>query len=151
MNNEHLAAQSDIKNPRELKPPGGANGMNASHDPSHSDPASSGNSASHSNPASPKKIFVCSPYRPLSETEESRKSELETNIFRAKTACRILTTLGFMPLAPHLYFTTFLKDEEKRERENGIRLGLQWLEEADEVWVFGDTISEGMAVEISKA
>lgn len=132
MNNEHLAAQSDIKNPRELKPPGREAGVNASQ----SDPASSGDSTF------PKKIFVCSPYRPLSETEESRKSELASNIHRAKTACRILTTLGFMPMAPHLYFTTFLKDEEKRERENGIRLGLRWLEEADEVWVFGDAISE---------
>ena len=137
MNNEHQAAQSGIKNPSELKPPG----TNASHDPS----ASSGNSTS------PKKIFVCSPYRPLSGTEKSRKAELESNVFRAKTACRILTTLGFMPLAPHLYFTTILKDEEKREREKGIRLGLQWLEEADELWVFGDTISEGMAVEIARA
>lgn len=147
MNNEHLAAQSDIKNPRELKPPGREAEKNASHDPvTTPDP-----SASHSDPAYPKKIFVCSPYRPLSETEESRKAELESNIHRAKTACRILTALGFMPMAPHLYFTTFLKDEEKRERENGIRLGLRWLEEADEVWVFGDTISEGMAVEIARA
>ena len=144
MNNEHFAAQSDIKNPRELKPPGGEAGANASHD-------SETNAPSHSDSASPKKIFVCSPYRPLAEMEESRKVELESNIHRAKTACRILTTLGFMPLAPHLYFTTFLKDEEKRERENGIRLGLRWLEEADEVWVFGDTISEGMAVEIARA
>ena len=144
MNNEHQAAQSGIKNPRELKPPGGEAGMNASHDPET-------NAPSHSDSTSPKKIFVCSPYRPLAETEESRKVELESNLHRAKTACRILTTLGFMPLAPHLYFTTFLEDEVKRERENGIRLGLQWLEEADEVWVFGDTISEGMAVEIAKA
>lgn len=144
MNNEHLAAQSGIKNPRELKPPGGEAGMNASHDPET-------NAPSHSDSTSPKKIFVCSPYRPLAETEESRKAELESNLHRAKTACRILTTLGFMPLAPHLYFTTFLEDEVKRERENGIRLGLQWLEEADEVWVFGDTISEGMAVEIARA
>lgn len=141
MNNEHLAAQSDIKNPRELKPPGGEAGENASHDPV----------TSHSGTVAPKKIFVCSPYRPLSGTEKSREAEMESNISRAKTACRILTTLGFMPLAPHLYFTTFLNDEEKRERENGIRLGLQWLEEADEVWVFGDTISEGMAVEIARA
>ena len=145
MNNEHLAAQRDIKNPRELKPPGGGAGANASHDQDTT------HDLSHSDSASPKKIFVCSPYRPLAETEESRKVELESNIHRAKTACRILTTLGFMPLAPHIYFTTFLKDEEKRERENGIRLGLQWLEEADEVWVFGDTISEGMAVEIARA
>lgn len=145
MNNEHLAAQSDIKNPRELKPPGGEAGANASHDSvTPHDPA-------HNGTASPKKIFVCSPYRPLAETEESRKVERESNLHRAKTACRILTTLGFMPLAPHLYFTTFLEDGVKRERENGIRLGLQWLEEADEVWVFGDTISEGMAVEIARA
>ena len=149
MNHEHLAAQSTIKNPRELRPPG----ANASHDPvtSSGDSASFGDSESIGASAAPKKIFVCSPYRPLSETEESRKAELESNIHRAKTACRILTTLGFMPLAPHLYFTAFLKDEEKLERENGIRLGLRWLEEADEVWVFGDTISEGMEVEIARA
>lgn len=60
----------------------------------------------------PKKIFVCSPYRPTSKTEECRKDELMVNINRAKTACRILTTLGFLPLAPHLYFTQFLKDED---------------------------------------
>ena len=45
----------------------------------------------------PKKIFVCSPYRPTSKTEECRKDELMANINRAKTACRILTTLGFLP------------------------------------------------------
>lgn len=28
---------------------------------------------------------------------------------------------------------------------------MQWLEEADEVWVFGETISEGMAEEIERA
>ena len=145
MNNEHVAAQSDIKNPRELKPPGGGAGANASHDQDTT------HDLSHSDSASPKKIFVCSPYCPLAETEESRKVELESNLHRAKTACRILTTLGFIPLAPHLCCRTFLEDGVKRERENGIRLGLQWLEEADEVWVFGDTISEGMAVEIARA
>lgn len=66
-------------------------------------------------------------------------------------ACRILSTLGFLPLAPHLYFTQFLKDEEKQERNTGIQLGMQWLEEADELWVFGSTVSEGMAAEIKRA
>lgn len=99
----------------------------------------------------PKKIFVCSPYRPTSETEACRKCELESNIKRAKTACRFLSTLGFLPLAPHLYFTQFLKDRRAHERDTGIKLGLRWLEEADEVWVFGNKISEGMAVEIKKA
>lgn len=57
----------------------------------------------------------------------------------------------FLPLAPHLYFTQFLKDEDAQERATGIRFGMQWLEEADEVWVFGETISEGMAAEIKRA
>lgn len=99
----------------------------------------------------PKKIFVCSPYRPTSKTEECRKDELMANINRAKTACRILTTLGFLPMAPHLYFTQFLKDEDAQERATGIRFGMEWLEAADEVWVFGETISEGMAAEIKRA
>lgn len=64
--------------------------------------------------AVPKKIFVCSPYRPTAENLRCQKSQLEANIDRAKTACRILSTLGFLPLAPHLYFTQFLKDEENR-------------------------------------
>ena len=32
-----------------------------------------------------------------------------------------------------------------------MKLGLHWLEEADELWVFGDTVSEGMTAEIKKA
>ena len=28
---------------------------------------------------------------------------------------------------------------------------MQWLEEADELWVFGNTVSEGMAAEIKRA
>ena len=99
----------------------------------------------------PKKIFVCSPYRPTSKAEECRKDELAANINRAKTACRILATLGFLPLAPHLYFTQFLKDEDAQERNTGMKLGMRWMEDADELWVFGNTISEGMAAEIEKA
>ena len=59
--------------------------------------------------------------------------------------------MGVLPLAPHLYFTQFLKDEDAQERATGIRFGMEWLEAADEVWVFGETISEGMAAEIKRA
>ena len=82
---------------------------------------------------------------------EARKAQLEANIQRAKTACRILATMGVLPLAPHLYFTQFLKDEDAQERATGIRFGMEWLEAADEVWVFGESISEGMAAEIKRA
>lgn len=97
------------------------------------------------------KIFVCSPYRPTSKNVECRKDELLANIERAKKACRILAGMGFLPLAPHLYFTTFLSDTDEKEREKGMRLGMEWLEESDEVFVFGRHISDGMAAEIARA
>ena len=128
------------------RPPGGADAA-IEQDAAAVDTAT-GNTATVT---APKKIFVCSPYRPTSKTEECRKDELAANISRAKNACRILATLGFLPLAPHLYSTQFLKDEDAQERSTGMKLGMRWLEDADELWVFGNTISEGMAAEIEKA
>lgn len=96
--NEAAKKTAQLENAKEARPPGGA--PQEEH--------------------LPRKIFVCSPYRPTSQDEKCRKDELEANIRRAKMACRILSTLGFLPLAPHLYFTQFLKDEEKQERNTGI-------------------------------
>ena len=73
--------------------------------------------------SAPKKIFICSPYRPTANDPPCRKAQMEANIQRAKTACRILATMGVLPLAPHLYFTQFLKDEDAQERATGIRFG----------------------------
>ena len=98
-----------------------------------------------------KKIFVCSPYQPVSESEAGKKAELEENIYRAKMACRLIAACGLMPLATHLYFTAILDDDQKAERERGIQMGLSWLEEAAEVWVFGNRITKGMALEIERA
>ena len=98
-----------------------------------------------------KTIYVCSPYKAASLSEADREWEMKENVKRAKLACRILVKLGYLPLAPHLYFTQFLKDEDAQERATGIRFGMEWLEAADEVWVFGETISEGMAAEIKRA
>lgn len=96
-------------------------------------------------------IFVCSPYRPTSRLEADREREMRENVKRAKLACRILVKLGYLPLAPHLYFTRFLEDSDEKEREEGIRLGLRWLELSDELWVFGEQITDGMSREISYA
>lgn len=70
--------------------------------------------------ASAPKIFICSPYQPTANDPPCRKARLEANIQRAKTACGILATMGVLPLAPHLYFTQFLKDEDAQERAAGI-------------------------------
>ena len=99
----------------------------------------------------PKKVYVCSPFRPTAVSLTDRAEEQRSNIERALKACRILAMMGIQPLAPHLYFTRFLKDDVAAERAAGMQFGLSWLEQADELWVFGDTVSEGMAQEIAKA
>lgn len=124
---------NDIKNPQKtalgtsapVRPPGGA--------------------------SAPRKVYVCSPFRPTAVNEADRASELQSNVERALKACRILAMLGIQPLAPHLYFTRFLKDDVAAERNAGIEFGMSWLEQADELWVFGDNVSAGMEQEIVKA
>lgn len=96
-------------------------------------------------------IFVCSPYQATSKDPAVARSQLEANIERAKMACRMLVKLGYHPLAPHLYFTQFLEDRDAGEREEGIQLGMKWLAQADELWAFGDEITERMSKEIAAA
>lgn len=87
------------------------------------------------------KVFICSPY----------KGDVEKNIMAAKIYCRNAIDAGYLPIAPHLYFTRFLNDENKDERRLGIELGLELMRECHEVWVCGDVISEGMRDEIEFA
>ena len=97
------------------------------------------------------RIYVCSPLRPKSEDPKRAKAELEKNLDKARRACRMISKLGGLPLAPHIYGTQFLDDDVPDEREEGIRIGLEWLMDADEVWVFSEFISEGMRREIDLA
>ena len=105
-------------------------------------------------------IYICSPYRPveiapkatpLREIERIQKQEIAANIDRARRACRIVVALGMIPMAPHIYFTQFMDDTVEAERRRGMDFGLRWLAECDELWVFGERISEGMAAEIARA
>ncbi len=87
-----------------------------------------------------KSVFICSPFS---------GPDTQRNIRRAQIGCRLAALNGFIPMAPHLFFTQFLNEE--KERNLGIQLGLRWLETCDELWVLGDRISEGMAQEIAYA
>ncbi len=99
----------------------------------------------------PKRVFICSPLRPVGETEEERQKDLHRNRQLARFACRYATEHGCMPLAPHLYFTEFLSDDDPADREQGIWYGLKWLEDCDEIWVIERRITEGMKREIRTA
>ncbi len=96
-------------------------------------------------------VYVCSPYRAKSTEPKTARAEIAANIDRARGMCRLLLKLGYMPVAPHLFFPQFLDECDVREREEGMQLGAELLKRCDELWAVGDEISEGMAAEIASA
>jgi hypothetical protein len=88
-----------------------------------------------------KLVFICSPYQ----------GDIEVNTIRARRYCFFAYSQGVVPFAPHLLFTQFLDENISKEREAGIQLGLEILEKCDEIWIFGNLLSEGMKKELYSA
>lgn len=86
-------------------------------------------------------IFICSPYA----------GDTECNTRRARGYCRFAVSRNCIPIAPHLLFPQFMKEDDPEQRRLGIFFGLVLQKKCQEVWVFGRNISRGMAVEIEKA
>lgn len=70
---------------------------------------------------------------------------------KARQYCKYVANRGHIPYAPHLLFTQFMDDTIPEERAAGIAMGKEMLKRCDELWVFGEVISEGMASEIDLA
>lgn len=86
-------------------------------------------------------IYVCSPFA----------GDIESSIAAARRYSRFAVKTGYIPIAPHLLFPQFLNDADPDERELGIFFGNALMSKCSEIWVFGDTISPGMAAEIKRA
>lgn len=86
-------------------------------------------------------IYVCSPFR----------ADEEENAEKARNYSRQLVMKGLIPFAPHLLFPQFLDDKNPDERELALEMNLAFLKHCQALWVFGDTISEGMKLEIDTA
>ena len=54
-----------------------------------------------------------------------------------------------LPIAPQIYLPQFV--DESAQRARAMRMCLELLAVSDEVWVYGDEASPGMAVEIEVA
>lgn len=83
-------------------------------------------------------VYIASPYR----------GDVKTNTENAKRYSLFAVMQGKVPFCPHIYFTQFLDDDIEVERKIGLNLALNMLRRCREVWVFGDTVSEGMRNEI---
>lgn len=97
------------------------------------------------------KVYICSPFRPVGETEEARSKSIKKHKILARYACRYAVASGYNPLCPHLYYPEFLDDNVEDEREIGMLLGMESLSECKELWIVGRRISEGMEKEIKQA
>lgn len=84
-------------------------------------------------------VYICSPY----------SGDVEGNTKRTRAYCRYAVDKGCIPLAPHLYFPQFLDD--RTERALALFMDIVLLSKCAELWVFGETISEGMQKEIRYA
>jgi len=84
-------------------------------------------------------VYICSPF----------SGDIEGNTKKARTYCRFAVVKRTIPIAPHLLFPQFMSEEH--ERNLALFMGIVLLSKCDEVWVFGDRISEGMSKEIEKA
>ena len=90
-------------------------------------------------------------YLPLVYIASPFAGNTERNTERARGYCRFAVSKGCIPLAPHLLYPQFMDDDDRETREQGIFFGLVLLGKCDELWVFGERISEGMEREIAKA
>lgn len=86
-------------------------------------------------------VYICSPF----------SGDIETNTEKARKYCRHAVDKGCIPIAPHLFFPQFMSDENPQERNLAIFMDIVLLSKCAELWVFGETISKGMSVEIEKA
>ena len=88
-----------------------------------------------------KLIYICSPFR----------GDTAANTEAAQRYCRDAYEKNCIPVAPHLYLPQFLNDDEPKERDLALRIGLRLIDYCSEVWVHGDRISDGMRGEIDYA
>lgn len=86
-------------------------------------------------------VYICSPYA----------GKIKENVKAAQEYSRFAVSKGYLPIAPHLLFPQFLNDTDSTERQLGLFFGNVLMSKCSEVWVFGSTISAGMAAEIKNA
>lgn len=86
-------------------------------------------------------VYICSPYT----------GDVENNVKMARVYSRFAVESCAIPLALHLLFPQFMDDDHPKERELAMFMNKILLGKCNELWVFGETFSEGMQAEIRVA
>lgn len=84
-------------------------------------------------------VYICSPF----------SGDVEVNAEKAKKYSRFAVDAGAIAFAPHLLLPLYMREDT--ERELAMFMDMVFLGKCEELWVFGDVISQGMQAEINKA
>ena len=84
-----------------------------------------------------KRVYVCAPLG----------GNIEENLKKVKIYTAYALRCGTAPVVPHFY-AECLDDNDPKNRELGLAAGMSLLWLCDEVWVFGDTVTDGMRDEL---
>lgn len=88
-----------------------------------------------------KKAYICSPLN------GNERKNINNAIAYAKY---IYERCDMIPIMSHFY-ALILDDNDRIQRETGISISLGKILDSEDVWVFGNTITDGMGEEIRKA
>lgn len=83
-------------------------------------------------------VYICAPF----------SGDIETNTKQAIQYAKFAYENNAIPVTPHLLFP-FLDDTNEEHRQSAIAMGIILLGKCQEVWVFGDEITEGMKAELN--
>ena len=86
-------------------------------------------------------VYICSPF----------SGNIAENTERTKRFCRFALEQGQIPLATTLMFPAFMDEDDPSQRELAITMDLVLMGKCQELWVLGDRITSGMAIEINRA
>ena len=84
-----------------------------------------------------RKVYICAPLG----------GDVAENLRKVRRYTKYALLCGTAPVVPHFY-AECLDDSKSKEREIGMAAGLSLLWFCDEMWIFGDEVTEGMAAEI---
>lgn len=84
-------------------------------------------------------VYVCSPY----------SGDIERNTANARMYSRFAVAKNTIPFAPHLLLLQYISEDH--ERGLAMFMNKVFLGKCDELWVFGNKITDGMEEEIELA
>lgn len=85
-------------------------------------------------------VYICAPY----------SGDKERNIKKAVFYAEVAYKKGAIPVTPHFLFP-FMNDEDIKQRKDALFMDSILLGKCQEVWVFGNKITDGMATELEIA